>query len=277
MRRISSASIPVSGATASGVNGCGQLARARSAPLACSASAPGSARSSAISTLAIANSRWASVPGRMKWCSDASLAVRLRRGSIDHDLAAALADRAQASAHVGRGQQRAVRDQRVGAEDQQVVGAVDVGDRDAEPGAEHQPGRDLLRHLVDGRRRVDVLRPQRLQERGAVEHRPEAVGARGCRCRRRPRRARPLEHAAEPLGHRGERLLPARLDQLAVAAHERLVSRSGSSWSCLRPCDFGQRKPWLKTSSSSPRTETTSSPRIVTSRPQVASQNGQVR
>ena len=69
------------GATASGVNGSASSA-IRSAPFACSASAPGSARPSSSSTLAIANSSSASVPGRMKWCSEASRAVRLRRGSM---------------------------------------------------------------------------------------------------------------------------------------------------------------------------------------------------
>jgi hypothetical protein len=67
----------------------------------------------------------------------------------DDDLSAALADRADPPPHVGRRQQRAVRDERIGPEDQQVIGAIDVGHRHAEPGAEHQPGGDLLRHLVD--------------------------------------------------------------------------------------------------------------------------------
>ena len=56
-----------------------------------------------------------------------------------------------------------------------------------------------------------------------------------------------------------------------------VVRRSGSSWSCLIPYAFGQMKPWLKTSSASPRTETTSLPSVSISRPHVASQNGQVR
>ncbi len=56
-----------------------------------------------------------------------------------------------------------------------------------------------------------------------------------------------------------------------------VVSRSGSSWSCLTPYAFGQMKPWLNTSSVSPRTDTTSRPSVSISRPQVASQNGQVR
>ena len=40
-----------------------------------------------------------------------------------------------------------------------------------------------------------------------------------------------------------------------------VVSRSGSSWSCLSPYAFGQMKPRLNTSSRSPRTDTTSRPR----------------
>ena len=145
----------------------------------------------------------------------------------DHDLAVALADRADPPAHVRRGQQRAVRDQRVGAEDQQVVGAVDVGDRDAEPAAEHQPGGDLLRHLVDGRRRVDVLGPERLDQRRPVERRSEAVG--GGVAEVDGDRVAPVlgEHLREAVVDRRERLLPARLDQLAVAAHERLGQAVG--------------------------------------------------
>jgi hypothetical protein len=54
-------------------------------------------------------------------------------------------------------------------------------------------------------------------------------------------------------------------------------SRSGSSCSCLSPCALGQMKPRLSTSSASPRTDTTSFPSVSTSRPQVASQKGQVR
>ena len=46
-----------------------------------------------------------------------------------HDLAAALADAAQPAAHVGRGEQAAVRHERVRAEHQQVVAAVQVRHR----------------------------------------------------------------------------------------------------------------------------------------------------
>ena len=53
--------------------------------------------------------------------------------------------------------------------------------------------------------------------------------------------------------------------------------RSGSSCNECTAVAFGQRKPWLKTSCSSPRSAVTWSPSIVSSSPQVASQSGQVR
>ena len=95
-----------------------------------------------------------------------------------HDLAAALLDRAQAPAHVGRRQQAAVGGERVGAEDQQVVGAVDVRHRDRQRAAEHQRRGDLLRPLVDRARRVDVAGAERLGEHAAVEQRRHAVDGR---------------------------------------------------------------------------------------------------
>ena len=80
----------------------------------------------------------------------------------DHEPAAAGAQRAQSPGHVGRGHQRAVGRERVRAEHQEVVGAVDVGNGDRERAAEHESGGNLLRHLVDGARRVDVLRARGL-------------------------------------------------------------------------------------------------------------------
>ena len=118
------------------------------------------------------------MPGRMKWCSSACSAVRLRRGSITTTLPPRSRIAAQAPAHVGRGQQAAVRRERVGAQHQQVVGAVDVRDRDAERRAEHQAGGHVLGHLVDGGRGEDVARAERLHERAPVEQRVEVVGVR---------------------------------------------------------------------------------------------------
>ena len=85
MRRIASAPIPHTGATASGVNGAAS-SRTSSMPSASAASRPGAARSSAKSTWTSAKSRCASVPGRIGWCSSAASAVRLRRGSTTTSL-----------------------------------------------------------------------------------------------------------------------------------------------------------------------------------------------
>ncbi len=64
--------------------------------------------------------------------------------------------------------------------------------------------------------------PSAFSKRRAVERRAEAVGGRVAEVD--GDRVAPAvgEHPGEPLVDRGEGLLPARLDELAVAAHERV-------------------------------------------------------
>ena len=114
--------------------------------------------------------------------ADEVVLVGLARGARaprvdDDDLAAARADRAQAPAHVGRREQAAVGGQRVGAEDEQVIGAVDVGHGDRRPAAEHERRGHLLGVLVDGAGAVEVARLQRLEHDAAVEQAAQVVGA----------------------------------------------------------------------------------------------------
>ena len=125
------------------------------------------------------------------------------------------------------------------------------------PSPNMRPARDLLGHLVDGRGRVDVLGAERLAAARARRGARRGCGRRGCRCRRRRRRGRARRGSARGRAvDRLERLVPGRLDAARRRAGPAAsVSRSGSSCSCLRPCAFGQRKPWLRTSSSSPRTD----------------------
>ena len=119
-----------------------------------------------------------------------------------------------------------------------------------------QPGRDLLRHLVDGAGGVDVLRAERLQERPGRRRSPRGCARTGCRGRPRPRSGRAARAAA-----RARPRPPAtpRPRSPRCSSPSRRTSgwrrRSGSSWSAFRPWAFGQRKPRLKTSSSSPRIE----------------------
>ena len=218
-------------------------------------------------------------PGRMKWCSSASSAVRVRRGSTTTTLPPRSRMRAQPPAHVGRGQQAAVRHERVGAEHQQVVGAVDVRHRDDEHRRRTSARRETcfgIWSTVDWPSRCSACRARAAAP--AVERAPRGCGRSGCRGRRRPRCGRARRGSARAAGRSPRtprprsppRSSPSRRDQ-------RRAQPVGSSWSCLSPYAFGQMKPWLKTSSASPRTDTTSVPSVSISRPQVASQNGQVR
>ncbi len=141
---------------------------------------------------------------------------RARAARVDHnDLAAPLADPADAPAHVGRRQKAAVRDQRIRAPDHQVVAVIDVRDRNRRPVAEHVPGREVLRHLVDRRSGIDVLRAERPEQHLEVDHGREVVGVRvagvdgdrvapvlfedRARARPRPRRTPPPRSPREAL------------------------------------------------------------------------------
>ena len=220
MRRISPASIPQALATVSGVK-----------PRTSSRSSPSPFRCSlqlcrALEALLDDRARNRGEQQRVGARPDEVVLARLVGGAgaarVDHhDLAAALADGANPPAHVGRGEQAAVRDERVGAEHQQVVAAVHVRHRDREDRAEHLPGGDLLRHLVDRRGGVDVLRAERPQPDRPVHERRQVVRVRVAHVDGHGVPAVLVEDRREPALDLLERLLPAGLDQLAVAAHQR--------------------------------------------------------
>ena len=105
---------------------------------------------------------------------DGNVLVRCARGpradGVDDDESSApLAQGPQASRHVGRRHHRAVRDEGIGSEDEEVVGAVDVGDGDGQRRAEHQGRGHLLRELVDGAGRVPAGRAEGADEGRQVE------------------------------------------------------------------------------------------------------------
>ena len=109
-------------------------------------------------------------------CQSARAAVSVRRGSIDDQPAAAGLHRLQPPLDAGRGHQAAVRGQRVRAQHQEVVGAVDVGHRHQELVAEHGERGEHVGELVHRRRRVAAAAAQRavqhlgLQQRAVVVH-----------------------------------------------------------------------------------------------------------
>jgi hypothetical protein len=147
---------------------------------------------------------------------------RAGAAGVDHDhLAAPLADAAQPSAHVRRGEQAAVRDERVGAQQEQVLAAVHIRHRDGQHRAEHEPGGHLFRHLVHRARGVDVPAAQHPQPHRAVDHRRQVVGVRvahvhGHRIATVLLQDRP--HATIDLL---ESLVPARLLERPVATDQR--------------------------------------------------------
>ncbi len=152
-----------------------------------------------------------------------------------HDLAAALADPPQAAAHVGRGQEAAVRHQRVGAEHQQVVAAIQVRHGHAQQMAEHEPGRDLLGHLVHRAGREDVLRAERPEQHRVVGQEREVVGRRVPDVHGGGVPAVFLEDGGEAAVDLLEGLVPGGLAQLAVAPHERSGEPVGVLVELLEP------------------------------------------
>ena len=117
---------------------------------------------------------------------------RAAAARVDHDdAAAALPDRAQPAAHVGRGQQAAVGGERVRAEHQQVVGAVDVRDRDAEVSVPNISPAETCFGIWSTVLAEKMLRvPSAFSEHAPVEERVEVVRVRVAEVGRRPRRGR---------------------------------------------------------------------------------------
>ena len=192
-RRTISAGTPLIRSASSGVKSA-TASRTRSTPSTYDA---GRVRPSANSTCSIASRTTASVPGRTKTCSSATLAVSVRRGS-KHDHPAARASAARgAGREVGNGHQGSIRRHRVGAEDQEVRRPVDVGDRDQQLMAVQQPRDELVRELVDASARTDCgcAAPGRVRCHG---WRCRVNGRWGCRGRCRRVAAVLVDRAAKP-------------------------------------------------------------------------------
>ena len=141
----------------------------------------------------------------------------------DDDAAAALAHRTRFAAVIGHGPEAAVADQRIGAKHQEQIAALDVGHRNRQPMAEHQPGAELLGHLVECRGRKQIARSQSLGQTRKIAQQADLVRGRvaddGGHC------------IVAMLGNDGkqtardlsEGFVPARLDELAIPLDQRLA------------------------------------------------------
>jgi len=83
---------------------------------------------------------------------------------------------------------------------------------------EHEPRRELLRHLVERRRRKEVARAEALSQTRAVEQQADLVRGPGCRRPSRPRRVRARRGSAAGASRFRRTLRPTSLDEAAIAA-----------------------------------------------------------
>ena len=118
--------------------------------------------------------------GRITAGADEMMGVRNARrfaaARIDHgQAAAARLHFGDAALHVGHGPHAAIRCQRIAAEDHQMLRALDIGNREQRIVAIEKILRQLVRHLIDGGRRIDSPNPQRLLQRAGLHAQREIM------------------------------------------------------------------------------------------------------
>ncbi len=153
-------------------------------------------------------------------------------GVDDGEPPAAAAQRPDPAREVGCGAQAPVGVQWVGADDQEVVGAVQVRYGDGQRIAVEQPAGDMLGHLVDGGGGEDAAGAEGGEQDGRVEgagdgvhigvaeHHGDGGTGRFARTRELGGVAVRLDQRAQPGLDGGERLVPGGLRQRSVAAHQ---------------------------------------------------------
>ena len=93
-----------------------------------------------------------------------------------HQPAAALADRFELSDEIGCGGETSVGHQRVSADDYEVIGAIEIGNRERNRRAVHVPARDVFGHLIQRAGGEDVPGSQRTDDAGCVQPAGDGVG-----------------------------------------------------------------------------------------------------
>ncbi len=142
-------------------------------------------------------------------------------GGVDHDEpAAALAQRPQLARKVGGGGQTAVGHKGIRADDDEVVGAVEVGHGERDRAAEHQAERDVLGHLVQRARAEHLTGAERADDHRRIQRTRDRVRARVAEIHPDRRSAVLAYDRAEAVGDGGERLVPGGFGQHAVASDQ---------------------------------------------------------
>ena len=139
---------------------------------------------------------------------------------IDHHQFAARGQRLEPLGDVRRGHQAAVGNHRIGAEHQEIIGAIDIGNRQQELVPVHRGVDELVRPLVDRRRAEQIRRAQCLEQCRQVGDVAEMVHVGIAQVHRDRACAVRLLHGGEFLAGQRESLVPAdRLPLRAGTAH----------------------------------------------------------
>ena len=151
-----------------------------------------------------------------------------RAARVDHDdLAPTRPDSLEPASDVRGGHQRSVGHQRIRTEHEEVLGAVEVRDRDGHGVAEQITRGEVLWQLVDASGGVDVVCPDGAVEGAAVEHDTEVVRRRVAQVERDGVRAVCGDHRHEAVGDLLERLVPGHRLPLPPALDHRLPEAVG--------------------------------------------------
>ena len=137
-------------------------------------------------------------------------------GVEDHHPAAALLQVAQPLREVGNGHEGAVGGHRVGPDDQEEGGPVDVRDRQQQLVAVELPPDELVGDLVDRGGAEAVAGAEALDEGQAVRRRTEGVGIGVAEVDPHRVRSVPVDRRGEAVGDPVQGLVPADLDPLGV-------------------------------------------------------------
>jgi len=165
----------------------------------------------------VTNTNWQSYSGE----STMGHLVQMAGLAVQNFASAAVADRLEPSLHVGGGHQAAVRRQRVGAEADEQLAALDVGHRHQQLVAEHQQRGEHVGQLIERRRREPVAGGERPHQELAIGHQPEVVDRRVALVDRDRVVAVIAPDLGEAARHQIERGVPRELAPAGAVAHHR--------------------------------------------------------
>ncbi len=217
---MSSASSPVTAATASGVNGATAAGRS-SRPSVWAPADAGVVEALVQHDLDHGQQQVGVGPG-----SDGDVLVGLVGGAgapgVDHDdPSPAGLDGLHPAGEVGCGAQAPVGLPRIGAEHQQEVGAVEVGHGHGPGVTEQEPGGHVLGHLVDGAGRAEVPGAEGLDDGTQVERPAHVVDRRVAEVEGHGVATVGVPDPGEALLDGGEGLVPAHLPPAVAVLDDR--------------------------------------------------------